>query len=73
MTLVQMIQNALQMVQGQLGIGLMTLIVIASAIYSALHGHWGWFWSALGGAGIVIGAAWFMTTVYGTGGGLTAG
>jgi type IV secretory pathway VirB2 component (pilin) len=45
-----------------------TLVVVAVAIAgarAALHGHWGHFWSAIGGGAIVITAAWIVTTFLG--------
>lgn len=68
MSLTQIIQNAVQLFNGQLTGGLVVLCLVGAAIYAMVHHHWGWFWSALGAAGFVVAAPWFVQTVYGVAG-----
>src|ERR1700735_787757 len=45
-----------------------TLVIIAVAIAGAramFHGHWGHFWSAIGGGAVLVCAAWLGQTVFG--------
>jgi type IV secretory pathway VirB2 component (pilin) len=45
-----------------------TLVIIAVAIAGAramFHGHWGHFWSAIGGGAVLVCAAWLVRTFFG--------
>ena len=65
MSWLTVVQNISQFITGTFG---STLCIIAVAIAGAramLHGHWGQFWSAIGGGTILMSSAWTINTFMG--------
>jgi type IV secretory pathway VirB2 component (pilin) len=62
MSWLTIVQNISTFITGTFG---STLCIIAVAIAGAramLHGHWGQFWSAIGGGAVLMSAAWTINT-----------
>lgn len=58
-------QNVSTFATGQFGILICIIAVAIAGGRAALHGHWGQFWSALGGGAVVQSAAWSVNTFMG--------
>lgn len=61
----QIVQTIATFIQSGFGATLVMIAVAIAGARAALHGHWGHFWSAIGGGAVVISAAWVVTTFLG--------
>ncbi|WP_158923662.1 TrbC/VirB2 family protein [Acidisphaera sp. S103] len=58
-------QNISQFITSQFGILLCTIAIAVAGGRAALHGHWGHFWSAIAGGGVLMSSAWAVQTFMG--------
>jgi hypothetical protein len=58
----QVAQNIVTFISSGFGIALITIAVSIAGARAMLHGHWGQFWSAIGGGAVLAGAAWVGQT-----------
>ena len=65
----QIVQNIATFLSGTFGSTLVVIAIAISGARAAFHGHWGHFWSAIGGGAVLISAAWVVQTFLGGTGG----
>lgn len=65
MSWLTVVQNISTFLTSQFGILLCTVAVFIAGARAMLHGHWGQFWSAIGGGTVMMSAAWAVTTFMG--------
>jgi hypothetical protein len=58
----QVAQNIVNFLGGGFIMAIITIVTVIAGARAAIHGHWGHFWSALGGGAVMVGAAWLGTT-----------
>ena len=62
MSWLTIVQNISTFVTGTFGTTLCIVAVAMAGGRAMLHGHWGQFWSAIGGGAVLAGAAWVGQT-----------
>lgn len=55
-------QNIATFIQSQFGISICIIAVAIAGGHAMFHGHWGKFYSALGGAAVLMSSAWAVNT-----------
>ena len=61
----QIVQNIATFLSGTFGSTLVVIAIGIAGARAAFHGHWGHFWSAIGGGAVLISAAWIVQTFLG--------
>lgn len=51
-------QQVMSQLSGQFAVTVITIAFIIAGITTALHGHWGRFYAAVGGGFVTLSAAW---------------
>jgi type IV secretory pathway VirB2 component (pilin) len=68
MSWLTIVQNIVNFISGGFGSALVVIAIGIAGARAALHGHWGHFWSAIGGGAVLLSAAWVVATFMGGGG-----